>query len=56
MAFALLQQQRELDECRSLTDAALTGRRMTLEALLGFEAWLPVYDVAILVEKQKYHP
>jgi hypothetical protein len=38
MAFALLQQQRELDECRPLTDAALTDRRMTLEALLRSEA------------------
>lgn len=38
-AFAVLQQQRELAECKPLTeDAALADRRATLEALLGIEA------------------
>lgn len=38
-AFALLQQQRDLEECRPLADdATLADRRVTLEALLGFGA------------------
>jgi ArsR family metal-binding transcriptional regulator len=38
-AFAVLQQQRELPECKPLAeDAALADRRVTLEALLGIGA------------------